>query len=78
MRVLIKYCVQWNYEPRALSLREELSSAFPDVMAGQVPGERGAFEVIVDDVLVFSKLELDRFPEEGEIVNLIQRIEEVT
>ena len=39
-------------------------------MGGQVPGERGAFEVIVDDVLVFSKLELDRFPEEGEIVNL--------
>ena len=78
MRVLIKYCVQWNYEPRALSLRKELSSAFPDVMGGQVPGERGAFEVIVDDVLVFSKLELDRFPEEGEIVNLIQRIEEVT
>ena len=53
-------------------MREELSSAFPDVMGGQVPGERGAFEVIVDDVLVFSKLELDRFPNPGEIVQSIE------
>ena len=73
MRVVIEYCVVWNYEPRALSLGEELSLAFPDVIAGHIPGDRGAFEVIVDDVLVFSKLELDRFPEEGEIVNLIKK-----
>ena len=73
MNIRIEYCVQWNYEPRALSLREEIGLAFPDVIAGHIPGDRGAFEVIVDDVLVFSKLELDRFPEEGEIVNLIKK-----
>ena len=72
MRVVIEYCVQWNYEPRALSLREELGKAFPDIISGHIPGARGSFEVIVDDVLVFSKLELDRFPEEGEIINLIR------
>ena len=33
-------------------------------------GARGAFEVYVDDVLIFSKLKLDRFPNDGEIVNL--------
>ena len=73
MNVSIKYCVVRNYEPRALSLREELDLAFSDIIVEHVPGARGSFEVIVDDMLVFSKLELDRFPENGEIVKLINK-----
>lgn len=33
----------------------------------------GVFEVVADGTLVFSKKELKRFPEEGEIVSLIRR-----
>ena len=33
----------------------------------------GVFEVFKNDMLVFSKLELDRFPENGEIVKLINK-----
>ena len=36
------------------------------------PGARGAFEIIVDGVLLFSKLELDRFPNDGEIIQLLK------
>ena len=72
MNVRIEYCVQWNYEPRALSLREEIDNAFPDVTGGHVPGERGAFEVFVNDELIFSKLQEDRFPHGGEVVNLLK------
>lgn len=36
-----------------------------------VTGARGSFEVYVDEYLLFSKLELDRFPNESEIINLI-------
>jgi selenoprotein W-related protein len=32
----------------------------------------GVFEVTVDDVLTFSKKALGRFPEDGEIVQLIE------
>ena len=32
----------------------------------------GVFEVVVDNVLVFSKKSLQRFPEEGEITLLLQ------
>ena len=39
-----------------------------------IPGERGAFEVFKDGEVLFSKLELDRFPNDGEIANLIQGI----
>ena len=63
-------------------MREELSLSFPDVIGeltpdviGElIPGVRGSFEVIVDDVLLFSKLALDRFPDEGEIVSLIKQM----
>jgi selenoprotein W-related protein len=37
-----------------------------------VPSSGGVFEVTVDDNLVFSKKDLDRFPEENEIENLIK------
>ncbi len=37
-----------------------------------VPGARGAFEVYKDEQLVFSKLDLGRFPKnEGEVLALL-------
>ena len=74
MNIRIEYCVVWNYEPKALSLREEIGLAFSDVMAGHVSGDRGAFEVYVNEQLIFSKLQLDRFPKDGEIVQLIREM----
>ncbi len=40
-------------------------------MASPVSGDRGSFEVFVNEFQIFSKLDLDRFPNEGEIINLI-------
>lgn len=37
-----------------------------------IEGSGGVFEVEVDDALLFSKQELDRFPESGEIVSSIR------
>jgi selenoprotein W-related protein len=36
------------------------------------PSGGGVFEVTVDGTLLFSKKELDRFPEEGEIAERIR------
>jgi selT/selW/selH-like putative selenoprotein len=52
-------------------LREDL---FLFGSAELIPSDRGAFEVFKDGELLFSKLELDRFPNDGEITNLIQGI----
>ena len=38
------------------------------------PGDRGAFEVFVNNQLIFSKLQLDRFPNDGEIVIFIENL----
>jgi selenoprotein W-related protein len=36
-----------------------------------IPSSGGVFEVRVDEKLVYSKKALGRFPEEGEVANLI-------
>ena len=40
-----------------------------------VSGGRGDFDVYLDKTLVFSKKELDRFPEVGEVAGLIRQQE---
>jgi hypothetical protein len=36
------------------------------------PGRSGQFDVLADGTLVFSKHDLDRFPEPGEVLSLLQ------
>ena len=72
MNISIEYCVVWNYEPRALSLGDELTNQFGNNIVELKPGDRGAFEVYVNHQLIFSKLQLDRFPNDGEIVTFIE------
>ena len=71
MKIDIHYCQSWGYEPRAASLAEELKKAF-DTEANLVPGSGGIFDVIVDDVKVYSKHDTGRFPEPGEVVGKIK------
>ena len=37
-----------------------------------IAGDGGVFEITVDDHLVFSKKALERFPDDGEVLNLIR------
>lgn len=38
-----------------------------------IPSKGGVFEVAVDGELIFSKKELDRFPDSGEIAELFKK-----
>ena len=58
-------------------MRDELSNQFGD-MVELKPGDRGAFEVFVNNQLIFSKLQEDRFPEHEEIISFIEGILNVT
>ena len=70
MKITIKYCTKWNYQPRASRLEEELKS-LAGVESVLIPSTGGVFEVAVDGRLIFSKIEQKRFPEEGEILALL-------
>jgi len=53
-------------------LGDELTNQFGNNIVELKPGDRGAFEVYVNHQLIFSKLQLDRFPNEGEIITFIE------
>ena len=71
MRIEIEYCGMCAYLPNATSLAAELKEAL-SVDAKIVEGSNGAFEVVVDGELIFSKKATQRFPDEGEIARLLQ------
>jgi selT/selW/selH-like putative selenoprotein len=52
-------------------LSADLSSAF-DVQVIIKRGHSGIFDVLLNGKLIFSKDELGRFPEDGEIVEIIE------
>ena len=67
MKISIEYCMEWNYEPRALSLRDDLvdefSTMFDQFNIELIESSGGVFEVMVNDHLqVFSKRQVGRFP----------------
>ena len=77
MKISIEYCMQWNYEPTAFSLRDELMDKFlgesDSFEVELIESGGGVFEVTVNDSLIFSKKELDRFPNENEISEIVER-----
>ena len=67
MKIEIHYCTSWNYQPKALSLRDELKNhyegTFDNFEINLIESTGGAYEIFVnDDLQVFSKLNLGRFP----------------
>ena len=67
MKINIEYCVIWDYEPRARSLREDLINTFKDEFneldIKLIESSGGVFEVSVNKGLkVFSKKKTGRFP----------------
>ncbi|MBM9518623.1 Rdx family protein [Desulforhopalus vacuolatus] len=59
--------------PRATSLAARIEKA-AGVSPELIPGERGAFEVVIDSKLMYSKLETGRFPDEIELTDEIVHV----
>ena len=74
MIISIQYCNVWNYLPRAAGLASELLEKYGTKITQLtlLPSDGGVYEIIKDDTLIFSKMKLDRFPDNGEIVTLIE------
>ena len=78
MKISIEYCMQWNYEPRARSLRDDLIVEFKDRFdefnVELIESGGGVFEIMVNEHLqVFSKKELNRFPNSSyEVIKTIR------
>lgn len=72
-RFKITYCTSCGYRDRAVTLSEQLEKDTSD-SCQLVPAEGGVFEVEDQGVLLFSKKNSDRFPEEGEVQSIVKYI----
>ena len=70
VKITIEYCTKWNYQPRASRLEEDLKK-ISGVEVELIPSTGGVFEITADGKSIFSKKEMKRFPEEGEIAGLL-------
>jgi len=54
-------------------LEQELKRTFgSDITVELIPGSGGVYEIGMDGKTIFSKKQLNRFPEEGEVIRLIR------
>ena len=67
----IEYCEKWNYHPEFDRVSKLIKMNFSNVSVnGNIkPPRSGAFEIILNNKLIFSKFEMNRFPTEKEIGN---------
>ena len=72
--VTITYCTQCRWLLRAAWLAQELLTTFEEDLksVSLVPGTGGIFEVHLNDNLLFSRQQAERFPESKELKQLIR------
>ncbi len=73
-KLRIEYCTAWNYTPRAVSLTDELTKNYTPSIESLtlLPSRGGVFEVMADDMVIFSKKAVDRHAEPGEVARLFE------
>ena len=59
--------------PQASSLEAELKQNFPNMEISLISSGGGVFEIVLDGKLIFSKKAINRFPEKGEVVRIINK-----
>lgn len=71
--LLIEYCTAWGYIGRAVALARSVLNEHKNTISELtlIPSSGGVFEVTLNNKLLFSKKELDRFPEKDEVENII-------
>ena len=69
----IRYCAVWNYLPYATRLVEEITfmANYNAQDFHLIEGGRGEFTIWKDDEQIYSKSQLDNFPNGNDIVKLL-------
>ncbi len=72
-KIKIEYCTGWGYLARAVALTRNILKEHANNITELIlePSSDGVLEVSVNDELIFSKKELDRYPEKKEIEELV-------
>ena len=73
MNIYIEYCEKWNYGPEFERVSNIIKQKDKNikVIGNNIPPRSGAFEVIINNKLVYSKFSTNSFPDKDEILNWI-------
>jgi len=73
--IVVEFCMQWNYAPKAASFAEELFTHFRrDIgILELIPSSGGAFEVTLNGEKIYSKLETGVFPDTEDMIQIISQ-----
>ena len=74
MKIHIEYCIKWNYGPefdRVSNIIKATNSSII-VSGNKKPPRSGAFEIILDEKLIYSKFKTGTFPSQSEIKKWIK------
>ena len=69
MKIHIEYCEKWNYHPDFVRVSKLIKLIVPHVKIerNSTPPRSGAFEVCLNNELVYSKFKTGEFPQKSEI-----------
>jgi selenoprotein W-related protein len=73
--ISIEYCPKCGWMLRSTYMAQELLTTFTDLIKGVslIPSETGgAFIISIDDVIIFDRKEMQRFPEIKELKRLVR------
>ena len=74
MNVHIEYCEKWNYGPEFDRVSKIIQIINPNinVKGNQTSPRSGAFEITINNDLVYSKFETSTFPNKEQIKKLLK------
>ena len=74
MDIKLEFCVVWNYTPRAVGTIEDVLEVYGNKVTTiqLIPSGGAVFEFYLNGNLLFSKKELGRHSDDGEILKLIE------
>ena len=69
MKIHIEYCEKWNYHPdfARVSKLIKLMQPHAKIEGNSTPPRSGAFEVCLNNELVYSKFKTGEFPKDADI-----------
>ena len=69
MKIHIEYCEKWNYHPDFARVSKFIKTIKPHaiIKANSAPPRSGAFEVCLNNELVYSKFKTGEFPQKSDI-----------
>ncbi len=72
--ITIEYCTAWGYLGRAVALTRSILNEHKNNISEVklIPSSGGVLEVSLNGELIFSKKELDRYPEKGEVEEILR------